>query len=72
MPVTGCRAAPPPGRLRLGPDLGPGGEQASPASPRCASILSIASVQEVGSQWAWILKAAGAAVLAAGWMDQDL
>jgi hypothetical protein len=35
--------------------------------------LSIASVQDVGSQWAWILKAAGGKLfLAAGWMDQGI
>ncbi len=35
--------------------------------------LSIASVQEVASQWAWILKAAGGKLfLAAGWTDQGI
>ena len=35
--------------------------------------LGIASVQEVGSQWAWILKAAGGKLfLAAGWVDQGI
>ena len=35
--------------------------------------LSAASVQEIQSQWAWILKAAGGKLfLAAGWMDQGI
>jgi hypothetical protein len=35
--------------------------------------LSVASVQEIQSQWAWILKAAGGTLfLAAGWADQGI
>ena len=35
--------------------------------------LAVASAQEVGGQWAWILKATGGKLfLAAGWMDQGI